>query len=574
MAGTEYIEKVEDKILPLEAQVRHLTNELTLTKEEYEISTNNYYDIFSNMEQKVEARTGDLKRLQNVLEEKGRKLQIMLDSAPWMIFYKDAQQKYIRVNKQFVKTLKVPMNQVIGRTHAELFPEGKAGILDDDFEVFENGEPVLNKAGIIETARGRMPIMIDRIPYKDINGKVIGIIGFVTDLTEKEKTEKEKEELRERIARAEKMESIGTLAGGIAHDFNNLLFAIQGNVSLMLLKCEKTLYSYEKLKRIEELVQSGADLTRQLLGFARGGKYEVQQTNLNQVVKKISTMFGRTKKELKIYEEYDEKLWKTEVDKGQIEQAMLNILVNATQAMPYGGDLYIKTENALLDKQFVELNDLKPGNYVKLSVKDTGIGMDDATLQRIFEPFFTTKEMGRGTGLGLASAYGIIKNHNGIINVTSKKGRGTTFNIYLPVSRNGGKEKEKKSEVKLIKGSETILLIDDEETIRNVGAEILNEIGYNIIPASGGKEGIENYKQNRENIDMIILDMIMPDMGGKRTYNLLKEINPDIKVLLSSGYSIKGQATEILEKGCDGFIQKPFNIKKLSHAIREILDKK
>ena len=238
--------------------------------------------------------------------------------------------------------------------------------------------------------------------------------------------------MRERIARAEKMESIGTLAGGIAHDFNNLLFAIQGNVSLMLLKCEKTLYSYEKLKRIEELVQSGADLTRQLLGFARGGKYEVQQTNLNQVVKKISTMFGRTKKELKIYEEYDEKLWKTEVDKGQIEQAMLNILVNATQAMPYGGDLYIKTENALLDKQFVELNDLKPGNYVKLSVKDTGIGMDDATLQRIFEPFFTTKEVGTGTGLGLSISYGIVKDYGGEITVESKEGEGTSFRLSFP----------------------------------------------------------------------------------------------------------------------------------------------
>ncbi|MEA3279414.1 MAG: response regulator [Thermodesulfobacteriota bacterium] len=574
MIRTEYIEQVEDKILLLEAQVKHLTNELTLTKEEYEISINNYYDIFSNMEQKVEKRTTDLKRLQNVLEEKGRELQIMLDSAPGMIFYKDAQQKYVRVNKQFVKTLKVPMNQVIGRTHAEIFPEGKEQILNDDLEVYGNGETVLNKPGIIETARGRMPVMIDRIPYKDVDEKVIGIIGYVTDLTEIEKTEKEKNELRERIARAEKMESIGTLAGGIAHDFNNLLFAVQGNVSLMLLKCDETLYYYEKLKRIEDLVQSGADLTRQLLGFARGGKYEVKQTNLNQVVKKISTMFGRTKKELKTHEEYDEKLWKAEVNKGQIEQAMLNILVNAAQAMPSGGDLYIKTENALLDKQFVEPNDLKPGKYVKLSVKDTGIGMDDATLQRIFEPFFTTKEMGRGTGLGLASAYGIIKNHNGIINVTSKKDRGTTFNIYLPVSKNGGKEKGKEIEVKLLKGSETILFIDDEKTIRNVGGEMLHEIGYNVIPASSGKEGIAIYKKNRENIDMIILDMIMPEMGGERTYKLLKEINTNIKVLLSSGYSIKGQATEILEKGCNGFIQKPFNMKKLSQAIRKILDKK
>ncbi|GAG11932.1 unnamed protein product, partial [marine sediment metagenome] len=212
-----------------------------------------------------------------------------------------------------------------------------------------------------------------------------------------------------------------------------------------------------------------------------------------------------------------------------------------------------------------------PGNYALLTVRDTGVGMDKKTLERIFDPFFTTKGLAKGTGLGLASVYGIIKAHGGYIDVESKKGQGTTFEIYLPATE---KEviKEKELPVELIKGEETVLLVDDEDMIIDVGEQMLKTLGYNVLTAGSGKEAIELYKKNRDKIDMVLLDMIMPGVGGGETYDRMKEINPRVKVLLSSGYTIDGQATEILERGCNGFIQKPFNMKRLSQGIREILD--
>jgi CheY-like chemotaxis protein len=241
--------------------------------------------------------------------------------------------------------------------------------------------------------------------------------------------------------------------------------------------------------------------------------------------------------------------------------------------MPGGGDIYIRGENVTLDEDAARFFGTKPGNYVKVSVTDTGVGIDEDTQQRIFEPFFTTKEMGRGTGLGLASAYGIIENHGGIINVYSKKGQGTTFNIYLPVkaglvSQPNAEETDKE----IRRGHETVLIVDDEDIITDVGRKMLNKMGYKVLLANSGKAGVEAYRKHRDEIDLVILDMIMPDMGGGEAYDTLKEINPDVIVLLSSGYSMDGQASEILERGCDGFIQKPFNMSQLSQAIQKTLD--
>ena len=210
---------------------------------------------------------------------------------------------------------------------------------------------------------------------------------------------------------------------------------------------------------------------------------------------------------------------------------------------------------------------------MKISVTDTGVGMDKATQKKIFDPFFTTKEMGRGTGLGLASSYGIIKNHGGFINVYSEKGHGTTFNIYLPASEKEVSE-EKKPSGETVRGTETVLFVDDEDIIIEVAEELFKELGYKVLIARGGKEAVEIYEKNKDRIDMLVLDMIMPDMSGSVTYDRLKEIDPDIKVLLSSGYSINGQATEIMDRGCNGFIQKPFKLKELSQKLREVLDKK
>jgi len=216
---------------------------------------------------------------------------------------------------------------------------------------------------------------------------------------------------------------------------------------------------------------------------------------------------------------------------------------------------------------------IKPGEFVMVSVTDTGVGMDEETKQHIFEPFFTTKKLGRGTGLGLASAYGIIKNHGGLINVNSKKGEGTTFNFYLPVvEAQTVKQLPDDIEDEILHGTETILIVDDEEIVVNVSREMLNNMGYNVLIARGGKEALETFKKDKDKIALVMLDMIMPDMGGSHVYNILKEIKPDIKVLLSSGYSLDGQASEIMSRDCDGFIQKPFNMVQLSKMIRKILD--
>ena len=390
----------------------------------------------------------------------------------------------------------------------------------------------------------------------------------LNDITERKRADEEKKKLEAQLYQAQKMEAIGTLAGGIAHDLNNILMGIMGNISLALLDVDPIRPHYKNLKNIEQQSQSAAELTRQLLNFARGGKYKVKPTDLNELIKTGSEIFGRTKKEIKIYTKYQEKIWPVEADCGQIEQVLLNLCVNAWQAMPGGGELYLETENVTLHDTY----HIEPGRYVKISVTDTGVGMDEATRQRIFEPFFTTKEMGRGTGLGLASVYGIIKNHGGHINVYSEKGEGTTFTIYLPASESevSGQKSEISKDVRY--GHETILFVDDEDMVIDVGEEILKRLGYKVLPAGSGKKAIDIYKANKDKIDLVILDMIMPDMGGGETCDRIKEINPDIKVLLSSGYSINGEASKILERRCDGFIQKPFGMQELSAKIKETLN--
>jgi PAS domain S-box-containing protein len=395
------------------------------------------------------------------------------------------------------------------------------------------------------------------------------------EIEEHKRARLERQRLEAQLLQAEKLEAIGTLAGGIAHDFNNLLMGIQGHASLMLLHTDSEHPHFERLKGIEGMVQRGADLTKQLLGFGRGGKYQVKVTDLNDVIQKSSEMFGRTKKEIRIHRTYQKDIWPVEVDRGQIEQVLMNIYVNAWYAMPHGGNLYLETSNVALVEAYTKPFSVDSGNYVKVSVTDTGVGMDEATRQRIFEPFFTTKEMGHGAGLGLASAYGIIKHHGGIINVSSEKDEGTTFNIYLPASEKGVPPDEGKLPGdEILKGTETILLVDDEEMVLDVGNSMLKEAGYRVLLAGSGREAVEVYGKHKDEIDLVILDMIMPDMGGGEAYDRMKEMNPEIKVLLSSGYSIDGQANEILERGCNGFIQKPFSIHVLSGKIVEILGRK
>jgi two-component system cell cycle sensor histidine kinase/response regulator CckA len=377
--------------------------------------------------------------------------------------------------------------------------------------------------------------------------------------------------LEEKLQQAKKMQAIGTLAGGVAHDFNNLLMGIQGNISLMLLETKEGAPHFEEIKSIERCVESAAKLTTQLLGFARGGKYVIKATSVNDLIEKLTRMFQRTHKNIAFHETYQPGLWAVEVDQGQIEQVLLNLYLNACQAILDKGDITVKTENVSIDKDMATSLDLEPKRYVKISVIDTGVGMDTQVRQRVFEPFFTTKEVGKGSGMGLASAFGIIRNHNGIIDCQSKKGKGSTFSIYLPASYFSVLEDSEENLI-LLKGSETILLVDDESLILNVGRRMLKELGYRVFIAGNGKSALKIFSACHDDIDLVILDIVMPEMDGKEVYAGMKKIKSDPHVLLASGYSIDWQARKMIEDGCHGFIQKPFKFNELSLQIRKILE--
>jgi len=497
------------------------------------------------------------------LRESEIKFHSLFDFSPQAIAVTDVETgRLIDVNAKFCELTKYTKDEILGQTTTALdffTEEWRPKFLN---ELLAKGEiqglelNIKDKVGSILTALAFSKLI--KLAGKDF------IITICLDISERKRLEGQ-------LQQAQKMEAIGTLAGGIAHDFNNLLMSIQGKTSVMLYDLDKNHELYDQLRSIEQLIQSGSKVTNQILGFAREGKFEVKPADLNKLVGNSFKMFGTASKKIKIHSKYQENIWTVEIDQNQIDQVLLNLFVNASLAMPKGGDLYINTENISLDKAYVKPHLVQPGKFVKISVTDTGIGMDETVLPKVFDPFFTTREVGQGTGLGLASAYGIIKNHNGFINVYSEKGIGSTFSIYLPATDMHVVDTIKPQD-KIRKGTGTILFIDDEDRILKIGQEMLKALGFNVLLAINGEEGIQSYQYNNKNIDLVILDMILPGMDGSEIYEQLKDINPDVKVLLSSGYSQNGQAAEILDKGCNGFIQKPFTLEQISEKIYDILN--
>ena len=384
----------------------------------------------------------------------------------------------------------------------------------------------------------------------------------------------ERKRLEEELIQAQKLEAVATLAGGIAHDFNNLLQTVQGFTELLLLSKNPDEAGYLELHEIFAAARRGGELTRQLLTYSRKISSERKPINLNQQVRQVFELLQRTiPKMVEIRLDLDDDLKEVNADPVQVEQILLNLAINAKDAMSAGGKIVIGSENVTLTEDYCKKHPkATPGDFVMLRVSDTGHGMDSETLEQIFEPFFSTKAPGKGTGLGLSMVYGIIENHNGHITCRSKPGEGTTFNIYFPT---GKLNREAVAEDKMEEsrgGSETILMIDDEDPIRTYCKRSLEKAGYTFLEAADGESGLALYNQHRQKIDLVLLDLIMPGMGGKKCLHRLLQTAPDIKVVIVSGYASDDKSFEATEKGARGYLRKPFISNQLLQIVRKVLD--
>jgi PAS domain S-box-containing protein len=508
------------------------------------------------------------KEMEEKLSQIGHDWQDTFNSITDMVTVHDKDFNIIHANKAAEKILGLPMIKDLAGTKCfrfyhgkEMPPEGcpscsclKTGE-SASFEVFE---PHLN-----------MQIEIRAIPRFDSSHNIIGLVHVVRDITERKKLEAQ-------LQQSQKMEAVGTLTGGIAHDFNNILTAIIGYGNILKMKLEKESPLLGYTDQILASADRAAHLTQSLLAFSRKQVINPKPVNLNEITASIEKIL------LRIIGEDIElmtilsgmKDLRVMADAGQIEQVLMNLATNARDAMPEGGILTIETGLEELDMDFLKIHEYgKPGMYAMLTVTDTGHGMDENTRQRIFEPFFTTKEVGKGTGLGLSMVYGIIKQHSGYINCYSEPGSGTTFKIYLPVIESATEKAKKEEHITLSGGTETILLAEDEEAVRKLMKLVLEEAGYKVIEAVDGQEAIEKFRENKDNISLLLLDVIMPKINGKGVYEEATKIKPDIKALFSSGYPAdfihkKG----ILEEGLN-FISKPASPHELLKRIREAIDK-
>jgi PAS domain S-box-containing protein len=393
------------------------------------------------------------------------------------------------------------------------------------------------------------------------------IVGVVSDITDRKALEAQ-------LIQAQKMEAVGTLAGGIAHDFNNLLQAVLGYTEILMGLHQQGSAEYEDLGKIYSAGKRGADLVKNLLTFSRKVEPKFRVVDLDREVIDVQKILLRTiPRTIKVVVRSRDYLQEIMADPSQIGQILMNLAVNARDAMPQGGTLRIETRNTVVDEESCRTNpEFKPGPYVLLTVSDTGHGMDKQTLERIFDPFFSTKEVGKGTGLGLATVYGIVKQHNGHILCSSEPGSGTTFRIYFPGIERVAPVEDLEREAEPPRGTETILLADDEDMLLDLGKHILTSFGYHVLTAMNGKEALEIYERQGKNIALVMLDVNMPVMNGEQCLEEIRKINPKARVLIVTGFLDHVLKGSVAERLATGIVSKPYKVTQLLNEIRDVID--
>ena len=510
-------------------------------------------------------------------ERQRHEMRTIFDSVPAFIFYKDLDGRYIRVNKAMAEATGIPAEQYLGKTAHETSPALAHVYQANDEKVISTGEA---QRGLVEpynSPEGERWVLSDKIPYLNDDGEIVGVIGLSTDITDRVRAERELVDKEEELRQSQKMEAVGRLAGGIAHDFNNLLTAISGYSQLLYGRIPEGDPNRDLMKNVLDAAEHAASLTHQLLAFSRKQPVQLRSIDLNKTVANMQAMVKRLiGEDIELVTELDESLECVKADPSHIEQVLLNLSVNARDAMHQGGTVTMRTELVTVTEKESRMSpDAYAGEFVCLSVSDTGCGMKKATLEHIFEPFFTTKEKGKGTGLGLSVVYGCIKQHGGWICVDSTPGEGTTFRVYLELSDQtacAGEEKE--IDINVLEGrEERILLVEDEPVVRDFATRALREKGYNVFDVGSAEEGLEMFEREEHQFDMVFSDVVLPGKSGVQLIDELMSLEPELPVLLSSGYADqKSQWPIIRDKGLR-FLQKPYSLQDLLSTIREVLDR-
>ncbi len=508
----------------------------------------------------------------NLAEEELRKSQAkyvdLFENASDMIFTFDLAGNFTSANRVAYTTLGYKIDEIRSVSLKDILtPESFRTALDmlQNAIIRKSDLPELQpwELEAVKKDGGKISVEVRTRLIREGN-QIVGVQGIARDVTERKK-------MQEEILKAQKLESLGVLAGGIAHDFNNLLTSILGNISLAKMYASPGDKGYKRLSEAEKACIRTRDLTQQLLTFSRGGApVKKVVSSLGEIIKD-SASFAVSGSKVKCEFVIEEKLWPVEVDQGQISQVMNNLVINADQAMPKGGVIKIKVENAVLEKD--ETPHLMPGRYVKITIEDSGVGIPEELLTRIFDPYFTTKQ--RGSGLGLATVYSIIKNHDGYVGVESRLGVGTRFKVYIP-AKEGGASTESEAQESLKRGKGRVLVVDDVDIVRETAGEILSHLGYEVDYAKNGNEVIEKYARSGENgkpIDTIIIDLNVPgEIGGKEAIQKLLDKYPGVKAIVSTGYSNDPILSDYGKYGFRGVISKPYKIEELGDIVYEVIN--